>query len=241
MTTTSDPHAPELAIAMPRTGDTEVALEVDLSAERPAATMHGLQPNRASRGLFVAAATGGLLALVIAMVAGGGDDADAVPVLEPQLRASLDSTVAVVEAVRTDAITVAYTRSLAAAPVARRGKPHAGASTTTAVAPSAVSGVAGSTREPATHTSTASGAARPSHRQPSADVIQSLPAAPAADTPSAPAPSTPGSGASGDPSATRPAEPPAEPAPAPTPAPLPGVGDPEDDAPVEADEPPMPS
>ena len=32
-----------------------------------------------------------------------------------------------------------------------------------------------------------------------------------------------------------------EPAPAPTPAPLPGVGDPEDDAPVEADEPPMPS
>lgn len=238
MTTTSDPHAPELAIAMPRTGDTEVALEVDLSAERPAATMHGLQPNRASRGLFIAAAAGGLLALVIAIVAGGGDDADAVPVLEPQLRASLDATVAVVEGVRTDAITVAYTRSLAEAPVARRGKPRAGASSTTAVVPSALPGSTGSTHEPATHASTASGAARPGHKPQPGNVIQSLPAAPAADPPT-PAAAEPG--ASGDATPKPAAEPTPDPTPDPAPAPLPGVGDPEDDAPVEADEPPMPS
>lgn len=234
MTSTPDPHVPELAISMPKTGDTEVALEVELSAERPAATMHGLQPNRASRGLAIAAAGGGVLALIIALVAGGGGDDEAVPKLQPQLRSSLDATVAVVEGVRTDAITVAYTRSLAEAPVARRGKPRGNAAEPSTPAPVRTTPP---TTEPATHASTSSGATHSSSKPHPGSVIQSLPAAPAADTP------TP------EPTAAEPAAPPAEPAaeapaePAADPkgAPLPGVGDPEDDAPVEDDAPPMPS
>ncbi|MFO0631371.1 MAG: hypothetical protein U0168_00825 [Nannocystaceae bacterium] len=97
-------------------GDTQVALEVDLAAERPIHTLHGLRPDRTSRRIAIAMAV--LAVTLVGVFAFAGEDDDepaasagahdgAVARLEPQLHRPMDAALAQIEAMRAEPITLA--------------------------------------------------------------------------------------------------------------------------------------
>lgn len=151
-TAPAEPFAAERPDATVRPGDTQVVLEVDLAAERPTHTLHGLRPDRASRRIAIA--MGVVAVAIVAVFAFVGDDetpaaepehAGAVARLEPQLRAPMDGALAQIEAMRAEPITLAAiaanqgsdgrrraTRSSAGSSTARAVRPARGTSSRTA-------------------------------------------------------------------------------------------------------------
>jgi hypothetical protein len=152
--------------------------EVDLAAERPASTIHGLHGDRSTKWL-VGGLVGGslLLAAIISLVREGGDDDDGparnpdVVMLAPRLQPSLAQAIIGLEAVRMDAISAHAIRAMGDA---KPGHPR-GAGDVARQAPP-------STREVATHARTT---AKPSGDR-SSGSVRELPV-PKVDPPQPPA------------------------------------------------------
>lgn len=195
--------------------------EVDMAAERPSTTLHGLRPDGTTKWL-VGGLVGGslLLAAIVSMVRSSNEDDEAAPrnpdvvLLAPQLAAPLTQAIIGLEGVRMDAISAHAVRAMVDAPphreLARRTPP---ATTTTAVPP----------REHATpaRTTTTTTTSRP------ATSVRDLPA-PQVD---APPPSEPATDV--DPPADAPADPPRDDAAGAKPPALPSVADDDDAAPPD--------
>jgi hypothetical protein len=149
--------------------------EVDLAAERPASTIHGLHGDRSTKWL-VGGLVGGslLLAAIISLVRDSGDDVEParnpdVVMLEPRLQPPLAQAIIALEAVRMDAISAHAIRAMGDAKPSRDVARHP------PVAPP-------STREVATHARTT---AKPSDPH-SSGSVRELPV-PKVDPPQPPA------------------------------------------------------
>src|SRR6185503_6816747 len=100
--------------------------EVDLAAERPASTVHGLRPDRATRWLVGGLVGGSLLLAAIISVVRGADEPDDAParnpevaLLAPQLEPPLAQAIIALELVRMEAISAHAVRAMLDAPPRR--------------------------------------------------------------------------------------------------------------------------
>ncbi|HWB80930.1 MAG TPA: hypothetical protein VG755_38470 [Nannocystaceae bacterium] len=195
--------------------------EVDLAAERPSTTLHGLRPDGTTKWL-VGGLVGGslLLAAIISMVRGSNDDEPEVAqrnpdvvLLAPRLEAPLAQAIIGLEGARMDAISAHAVRAMADAPTRRELARRPPTATPTAAPP----------REHATpaRTTTTTSTSRPS------TTVRDLPA-PQVD---APPPVEPANDI--DPPADKPADPPRDDAAGAKPPALPSVSDDDDAAPSD--------
>lgn len=109
--------------------------EVDMAAERPSTTLHGLRPDGTTKWLVGGLVGGSLLLAAIISLVRGSDDDEAAPrnpdvvVLAPRLEAPLVQAIVGLEVVRMDAISAHAVRAMVDAPkrreLARRTPPAA--------------------------------------------------------------------------------------------------------------------
>jgi hypothetical protein len=147
------PAAPD---AFDESGSARFDAEIDFSAERPASTMHGPRPTKASVKWLVGGLVGGslLLAGIISWVRGPDDDPAATPSSEvvavrSVLAAPLEQAIIALESMRMEAITAQTVRAMGDAPprreLARRVSPTPVTPPPASPSPTAASPGAGAT------------------------------------------------------------------------------------------------